>query len=118
MKTTMAIACLSAIPACLVLSAQEPSHPVACGGLSERPRQTVPDDSAATPLARLVATQDYFPGTRDRNGQWSGGTETMELRAHDGKVFYFGGHDCAYRNSHNTAWIYRATLPLAGEARP
>ncbi|MCX5684928.1 MAG: hypothetical protein NT049_14775 [Planctomycetota bacterium] len=25
-----------------------------------------------------------------------------------GRVFYFGGHDCAYRESHNTAWIYRA----------
>jgi hypothetical protein len=42
---------------------------------------------SSSPLARLVFTKDYFPGVKDRNGQWSGGTETMELRAHDGKLF-------------------------------
>ena len=36
---------------------------------------------------RLVFTKDYFPGTNDCNGNWSGGTETMELRAHGGKLF-------------------------------
>jgi hypothetical protein len=39
------------------------------------------------------------------------GTRTIEVSpfAQDrGRVFYFGGHDCAFRESHNTAWIYRA----------
>jgi hypothetical protein len=30
-----------------------------------------------------------------------------------GRVFYFGGYDCAGRDSHNTAWIYKAA-PAAG----
>jgi hypothetical protein len=29
--------------------------------------------------------------------------------AHKGRVFYFG-YDCASRDSHNTAWIYRGTM--------
>jgi hypothetical protein len=32
-------------------------------------------------------THDYVPGTRDRNGQFMGGTETMRIVAHDGKLF-------------------------------
>jgi hypothetical protein len=28
-------------------------------------------------------------------------------------VIYFGGHDCNYNPSHNTAWIFRATLDTA-----
>jgi hypothetical protein len=37
--------------------------------------------------------------------------------AEDGdKVFYFGGHDCASRPSHNTAWIYRAAATTSGSA--
>ncbi|MBN8457254.1 MAG: carboxylesterase family protein [Verrucomicrobia bacterium] len=31
--------------------------------------------------------KDYFPGTKDRHGQFMGGTETMRLAAHDGKLF-------------------------------
>ena len=38
-------------------------------------------------IRRLVFTKDYFPGTNDCNGKWSGGTETMELRAHGCKLF-------------------------------
>jgi hypothetical protein len=45
------------------------------------------NESAATPLARLVFTQDYFPGTRDADGQFMGGTEAMWLAAHEGKLF-------------------------------
>lgn len=30
-----------------------------------------------------------------------------------GRVFYFGGYDCADIKSHNTAWIYKATVPAA-----
>ena len=28
-----------------------------------------------------------------------------------GRVFYFGGYDCADIESHNTAWIYKGALP-------
>ncbi len=45
------------------------------------------NESVAMPLARLVFTQDYFPGTRDANGQFMGGTEAMWLAGHDGKLF-------------------------------
>jgi hypothetical protein len=52
------------------------------------PLDDVPrNDTAATPLARLVFTQDYFPGTKDANGQFMGGTEAMWLAGHDGKLF-------------------------------
>ena len=46
-----------------------------------------PNDSVATPLARLVFTRDYIPGTRDANGQFMGGTEAMWLAGHEGKLF-------------------------------
>jgi len=39
------------------------------------------------------------------------GTRAIEIspfQEDKGRVFYFGGHDCAFRESHNTAWIYRA----------
>jgi hypothetical protein len=45
------------------------------------------NETPATPLARLVFTQDYFPGTRDTAGQFAGGTEAMWLAGHDGKLF-------------------------------
>ena len=51
--------------------------------LSEVPR----NDSAATPLARLVFTQDYFPGGKDAQGSYMGGTEAMWLAGHEGKLF-------------------------------
>lgn len=35
----------------------------------------------------LRFTRDYEPGTRDDRGQWMGGTETLRLLAHDGKLF-------------------------------
>lgn len=45
------------------------------------------NETAGTPLAQLVFTQDYLPGTRDANGQSMGGTEVMWLAGHDGKLF-------------------------------
>ncbi len=41
----------------------------------------------SAPSFRLTFTKDYFPGNKDRDGQWSGGTETLEIRAHNGKLF-------------------------------
>lgn len=46
-------------------------------------------------------------------------TRTIEVSPFpqdEGRVLYFGGFDCARRESHNTAWIYRAKLspPTAG----
>lgn len=36
-------------------------------------------------------TRDYVPGTRDAKGKFMGGTETMRLVAHDGKLFAGNG---------------------------
>lgn len=33
-----------------------------------------------------------------------------------GRVFYFAGFDTAQRNSHNSAWVYKGTLPNAAPA--
>jgi acetyl esterase/lipase len=35
----------------------------------------------------VTFTKDYTPGTKDIRGQFMGGTETMRLAAHDGKLF-------------------------------
>lgn len=35
----------------------------------------------------ITFTKDYAPGTKDRRGQFMGGTETMRLAAHDGMLF-------------------------------
>jgi hypothetical protein len=43
--------------------------------------------AAATPLARLVFTQDYAPGAKDATGQFMGGTEAMWLAGHKGKLY-------------------------------
>jgi hypothetical protein len=51
--------------------------------LSEVPR----NDTAETPLARLIFTQDYFPGRKDSLGQFMGGTEAMWLAGHNGQLF-------------------------------
>lgn len=60
--------------------APKPTAPIP---LSEVPR----NDTAETPLARLVFAQDYFPGGKDANGHFTGGTEAMWLAGHDGKLF-------------------------------
>jgi hypothetical protein len=38
-------------------------------------------------FTKLQFTRDYLPGTRDPRGQWMGGTETLRLLTHDGKLF-------------------------------
>jgi hypothetical protein len=41
-------------------------------------------------------------------------TRTIEISPFPqdkGRVFYFGGYDCASIESHNTAWIYKAQFP-------
>jgi outer membrane protein assembly factor BamB len=67
------------------------SDPSATTDGSKRTAITEPpvprNESATTPLARLVFTQDYFSGTRDANGQFMGGTEAMWLAGHDGRLF-------------------------------
>ena len=47
----------------------------------------------------VAFTRDYVPGQWDDRGQWSGGTETLRLIAHDGKVFASLGYwmDKPYR---------------------
>jgi hypothetical protein len=51
--------------------------------------QTASAESDPVGLAALELkfAKDYFPGTRDPSGQWSGGTETLELCPHNGKLF-------------------------------
>jgi hypothetical protein len=78
MKTTSTIISLSAILACLTLSAQEPPRPAADGGLADRTNLS---------SLQITFTRDYQAGTKDRRGQFMGGTETMRLAAHDGKLF-------------------------------
>ncbi|MFZ5831832.1 MAG: carboxylesterase family protein, partial [Planctomycetota bacterium] len=49
---------------------------------------TKPDASARASSPLPVAfTRDYQAGTKDSRGQFMGGTETMRLAAHDGKLF-------------------------------
>jgi hypothetical protein len=66
-KTT--IISLSAIFACLSLFAQQPLR------------------SAAPALLDLKFIKDYTPGTRDANGQFMGGTETVRLIGHGGRLY-------------------------------
>lgn len=58
--------------------------------VASRPKPSEPNRPSAAPASSaldLKFTKDYFPGTRDANGQWSGGTETLEFCIHDGKLF-------------------------------
>ena len=34
-----------------------------------------------------------------------------------GRVFYFGGYDCADVESHNTAWIYRSEIAATDKGK-
>jgi hypothetical protein len=51
------------------------------------------DDTASPVTAdrpsdlRITFTRDYIAGTKDRHGQFMGGTETMRLAAHNGMLF-------------------------------
>ena len=40
---------------------------------------------------QITFTKDYSPGTKDRHGQFMGGTETMRLAAHNGMLFAGNG---------------------------
>jgi len=52
------------------------------------PETRIPEDETAAEGDLAVRfTRDYVPGTRDANGQFMGGTETMRIVAHDGKLF-------------------------------
>ncbi|AKJ65436.1 EF-hand domain-containing protein [Kiritimatiella glycovorans] len=54
-------------------------------------RGPITPESALVPIGEQVDwftfKKDYFPGTRDPNGQLLGGTELMWLTAHEGKLF-------------------------------
>lgn len=63
-----------------------------------RPRPTTAPDSTAKPKVKnrlsqsdafldLEFTRDWIPGTRDSDGNWMGGTETVHLVVHDRKLF-------------------------------
>lgn len=58
---------------------------------SSRPAAPAERPAAPSPLGEHHAlvrfTRSYVPGTRDVNGQFMGGTETMRLVAHHGKLF-------------------------------
>jgi Ca2+-binding EF-hand superfamily protein len=56
------------------------------------PKAVPRNDKAASPLARLTFHQDYFPGSRDANKQFMGGTEAMWLAGHDGTLFAAVGY--------------------------
>lgn len=43
--------------------------------------------SESSSFTNAAFSRDYIPGQWDANGQWSGGTETLRLIAHDGKLF-------------------------------
>lgn len=43
--------------------------------------------SQSAAFTGLQFASDYQPGTVDERGQWMGGTETLRLLAHDGKLF-------------------------------
>lgn len=45
-----------------------------------------PDQSSSV-LSRLQFTKDYFPGARDANGQFMGGTEALWLAGFQGKLY-------------------------------
>jgi hypothetical protein len=46
-----------------------------------------PDIEPQETTLKLTFQPDYLPGTRDINGQWSGGTETVRLIEHGGRLY-------------------------------
>ncbi len=80
------------------------------------PDPTLPPHNGAYYLVRRAAGtyewgEVYDPEHPVPSGSGLFGTRSIEVSPFaedEGKVFYFGGHDCASRPSHNTAWIYRA----------
>lgn len=49
------------------------------------------ETSSRNKQSTIHFTRDYFPGTRDSNGEFMGGTETMRIVAHNGKLFAGNG---------------------------
>lgn len=57
-------------------------------GPEAKPKPNAPvRPTGGSALANLRFSVDYFPGTRDRNGEYMGGTEVMRLLAHQGKLY-------------------------------
>ena len=70
---------------------------------------------------RYEGVEIYDPDHPVPAGAGLDGTRAIEVSPFpedQGRVFYFGGHDCANRNSHNTAWIYKGTLPHMRKEKP
>jgi len=70
---------------------------------------------------RYEGVEIYDPNYPLPAGTGLDGTRAIEVSPFpedQGRVFYFGGHDCANRNSHNTAWLYKGTLPTTGKEKP
>jgi hypothetical protein len=90
----------------------------------EHPRRREPPYNGAYYLVRYAdGAYDwgniYDPDHPVPAGKGLHGCRTIEVSpfAEDqGRVFYFGGHDCAGRDSHNTAWIYKSMAPAKGGA--
>ena len=45
------------------------------------------NDKSISAYSDLAFTKDYFPGSKDVNNNFMGGTETMNIVAHKGKLF-------------------------------
>ena len=56
-------------------------------GLQAVPPGAAGEGQAPRLFPGLQFAQDYVPGTKDPNGQWMGGTETMRLLAYGGKLY-------------------------------
>jgi hypothetical protein len=88
MGTLRTAAAMSVFLAALAAGAypgQAPASP--SGGQRADDKSQVAASPARSDPLGLVFSKDYFPGTRDSSGRWMGGTETMSLLAHQGKLF-------------------------------
>ena len=75
------------VPAAPLAGVVSPEHVNAPPG----PAPTKPPVSASPVFTNLQLTCDNRPGTKDDRGQWIGGTETMRLLQHQGKLFVSTG---------------------------
>jgi hypothetical protein len=105
--------------------------PASDGGRSPIPPNNAPIDPRWGPdvepretTLRFTFTPDFFPGTKDANGEILGGTELMRLDVHGGKLFagvgYFGqdparrrapGAQVLRKDSAGSGWVVDATFP-------
>jgi len=67
----------------------QPATPPAPAAPTNKPSANTKSEASAHASAPLSVafTRDYQAGTKDARGQFMGGTETMRLAAHDGKLF-------------------------------